>query len=137
MNCYDAQESILETFYKELDLSQKDLLRKHLSGCAACVHFAAVQGQLEAQLRQEISAPPLSADFCALVRKRTASGSQLPVMLPSWLPDIAYAAGCAAGLAICITLLPFPPSITAGIGGMVAAVGYLFQGFLMASFQHS
>jgi hypothetical protein len=137
MNCHDAQESILESFYSELHPQRKDLLRRHLAGCAACVSFAAVQSQLEAQLRQEISAPALSADFSALVRKKASSRLRMPVVLPPWLPDIAYATGCAAGLVICMAALPFPPSVTAGIGAMVAAGGYLVQGFLLASFQRS
>ena len=135
MNCSEAQEKILASFDRDVFPGQRDALDKHLSECATCSEFTALQSQLDLFLREQIIAPQLSASFRAAVRAKIAS--QHSDMLPAWLPDVAYVAGSVAGLALGAVLLPFAATTVVEIGASVAIVVYLLQTFLRTALQQS
>lgn len=135
MNCREAQEQILASFEGDVFPGQRDALDKHLSECATCSDFTALQSQLDLFLREQIVAPQLSARFRAAVRAKIAS--QHSDMLPAWLPDVAYVAGSVAGLALCAVLLPFAATTVIEMGASVAIVVYLLQTFLRTALQQS
>jgi hypothetical protein len=135
MNCREAQEIILASFDGDILQGERNDLDKHLSACAACSDFATSQTRLDLLLREQIIAPKLSVSFKAAVRATVAAPRS--IMLPAWLPDVAYGAGAVAGLALSAVLLPFAVPTVITIGTSVAIAAYLLQTFLRTALQQS
>ncbi len=138
MNCRDAQERILESFDAKLRAAEfrdedKSGLAKHLAGCQECTRFAALQSQLDLQLQEQITSPLLSPHFRAAVLAKAAG--QEHDLSADWLPDAAYFASSAAGLALSVVLLPFAASTILMTGALVVGGAYLLQTFVSSVLQ--
>jgi hypothetical protein len=133
MDCREVQERLFEGMESTLSSLERTQLGGHISKCAECGPFAALQSELDLRLQQAILAPKLSPGFRAGLQRRITLHVREP--WPDWLPDLAHLAGCAAALAACAVLLPFAVSIVLGAGGVIAFVTYSLQALLVSALE--
>jgi hypothetical protein len=133
MDCREAQDRFLENMESTLSPLEKTQLERHISKCAECGPFAALQSELDLRLEQATLAPKLSPAFRAGLQQRIALHGREP--WPDWLPDVAHLAGCAAAVAVCAALLPFPVPVVLGAGVVIAFVTYSLQALLVSALE--
>ena len=133
MDCHETQERLLESFEGALSPLEKGQLERHLSECAECARFAALQSQLDLGLRERIAAPQLSSGFRAGLQARIARQPREP--WPDWLPDVAHLIGSAVAIGSCALLLPVPVPVVLGTGILVAFLTYSLQTLLVSALE--
>src|SRR5712692_4547039 len=133
MDCHETQERLLESFEGALSPLEKGQLERHLSECAECARFAALQSQLDLGLRERIAAPQLSSGFQSGLQARIARQPREP--WPEWLPDVAHLIGCAVAIGSCALLLPLPVPVVLGAGILVAFLTYSLQTLLVGALE--
>jgi anti-sigma factor RsiW len=103
--CRDIELELVAYCSGELDLVERDLVERHLDGCASCREELA----RETRLRSTLGKMPAQACPEILVSRIEAAAAPLgsvaaiPRQRSRWLPTLAFAA--AAGLAL-VLLLP-------------------------------
>jgi anti-sigma factor RsiW len=127
MDCTRAQELLLDELDAPLAPAERGDLLRHLEGCETCRAFAALQRQLDAELRDSAPVVVLEAGFRRALDVRLAARQHWP----EWLPELAYGAGAALATAATVLVLPFPVSSTWWIGSALAGLG-LFVHSLVA-----
>jgi anti-sigma factor RsiW len=131
MDCCTIQERVLEGFERAPSPQEKEQLERHLSQCPECAQFAALQSQLDVQLQEEITPPPLSPGFRPGLQARIAQGRRAP--WPAWLPDIAHFVGSAIAIGLCTFLLPLPTPLVLGAGALVGLLTYSLQTLIVST----
>ena len=121
MDCTQAQDLLLDELDAPLDPAARSGLRRHMDGCEGCRAFAALQRQLDAELRDGAPVLALDAGFRPALDVRLAVQQRWP----DWLPEIAYVVGAALATAATMLALPFPLSSTWWIGSALAGLGLL------------
>jgi hypothetical protein len=121
MDCTEAQERLLDELDAPLEPAERRELLSHLDDCERCRAFAALQCQLDAELRDGAPALVLDAGF----RRRLGGRLAVRQPWPGWLPELAYVVGAALATAASVLALPFPVSSTWWIGGALAGLGLL------------
>jgi len=121
MDCTRAQELLLDELDAPLAPAERGDLRRHLEGCETCKAFAALQRQLDAELRDSAPVMVLEAGFRRALDVRLAAQQHWP----EWLPELAYGVGAALATAATVLVLPFPVSSTWWIGSALAGLGLL------------
>jgi anti-sigma factor RsiW len=121
MDCTQAQERLLDELDAPLEPAERHEVLRHLDDCERCGAFAALQRQLDAELRDGAPALVLDAGF----RRRLGGRLAVRQPWPEWLPELAYVVGAALATAASVLALPFPVSSTWWIGGALAGLGLL------------
>jgi hypothetical protein len=123
MDCTRAQELLLDEFDAPLAPAEQGDLRRHLEGCETCQAFAALQRELDAELRDTAPAMVLGAGFRRALDVRLAAQQHWP----EWLPELAYGVGAALATAATVLVLPLPVASTWWIGSALAGLGLLMH----------
>lgn len=133
MNCFKAQEQILETLTEGHPLENQLDLKGHVAGCDACQAFLETQISLDRQLTAAMTASALSPAFRASLARRIRR--EPLTAWPEFLPDFAHVAGCACATAVCVTVLPFPAATVILAGAAFTLVTYFVQTTIRGSLE--
>ena len=121
MDCTQARDLLLDELDAPLDPAARLEVLHHLDDCETCRAFAALQRQLDAELRDGVPALVPDAGFRRTLDVRLAVRQPWP----EWLPELAYVVGAALATAASVLALPFPVSSTWWIGSALAGFGLL------------
>jgi len=121
MDCTQAQELLLDELNAPLEPAERREALNHLDECGRCRAFAALQRQLDVELRDGVPALVLDAGF----RRRLDLRLAVRQPWPEWLPELAYVVGAALATVASVLALPFPVSSTWWIGSALAGLGLL------------
>lgn len=133
MDCREVQERLFDGMESTLSQLEKTQLERHISKCAECGPFAALQSELDLRLQQAILAPKLNPTFRAELQRHITLHRREP--WPDWLPDLAHLAGCAAAVAVCAAMLPLEVPSMLVAGGVIAFVTYSLQALLVSALE--
>jgi predicted anti-sigma-YlaC factor YlaD len=133
MDCHEAQEQILEAIDVSRTNGDSLGLERHLAECEGCREFFAVQRNLDRRLTASITSPTLSPNFRDSLAKNVRR--EPLAAWPEFLPDLAHIAGCVFAIALCLTILPFPPTTVIAAGGAIAFATYFLQSVIRSLFE--
>ena len=133
MDCFEAQEQILEALAESQPGEIPFGLKSHLADCEICREFVEVQSSLDRQLTTLITAPVLSPTFRASLAKRVR---REPLSAwPEFLPDAAHMVGCVCATVLCLAMLPFPAAPMIVAAGAFTLVTYFVQTAIRGSLE--
>jgi hypothetical protein len=130
MDCTQAQELLLDELDAPLEPAERREALNHLDECGRCRAFAALQRQLDAELRDGVPALVLDTGF----RRRLDLRLAVRQPWPEWLPELAYVAGAVLATGASVLVLPLPVSSTWWIGGVLAGLGLFVHSFVARAF---
>jgi len=133
MDCFEAQEQILEALDESRASGDSLGLERHLGGCDACREFFEIQRSLDRRLTASIKAPALSSNFRESLAKKVRC--EPLAAWPEFLPDAAHMAGCVCAIVLCLAILPFPPATVIAAGGAITLATYFLQSVVRSSFE--
>ena len=132
MICAEAEELILESFDAPLDANSESALDGHLVHCMACRELQRTQRELDQSLAGFHTAPALSPEFDAGLRRMVAVERRRAVL--EYLPDLLHVGGGVATSLLCAWLLPFSRDAVLAIGAASTLSTYLLLAFLRSLF---
>ena len=133
MDCQSVQHLFLESLLEPLPEPECEALDRHLTTCAACRQFVALQQMLDSRLPNAIPAGSLSPWFRQALKARICSGPENP--WSDWLPDVADVAGCALATLVVATLLPQHIREVLLGGAAFTGITWFLQTFLRGPFE--